>query len=95
MINPVTGIRINPEIKNQAQEIFQREGIDFSTAINIFLHEAINQGCIPIDFETKKDYVGLYLEPIRNERFEINTRLRSTSFLKKRLSKRRNYIYGK
>ena len=40
-------IRVDSEIKTQAQEVFTSLGLDMTTAINIFLRQAIRQHGIP------------------------------------------------
>lgn len=96
MPNPITGIRIDPAVKDKAQTIFEAEGISFSAAINIFLHETVNRGNLPIEFvKEKADFVGLYLSPIRNERFRIDSAPKTATYLRNRLSKRRAFMYGK
>jgi addiction module RelB/DinJ family antitoxin len=40
-------IRTDSETKAQAQAIFAQLGLDMSTAINIFLKQAIREGAIP------------------------------------------------
>lgn len=42
-------IRINKEVKQQAQKIFSDLGIDMSTAINIFLRQVIYYNGFPFD----------------------------------------------
>ena len=42
-------IRMNKETKQQAQQIFAALGVDMSTAINIFLRQAINYKGFPFD----------------------------------------------
>lgn len=42
-------IRVNNEIKQEAQEIFSSLGIDMTTAINVFLRQAIYFGGFPFD----------------------------------------------
>ena len=42
-----TNISIDAEIKAQAQELFADFGMDLSTAINIFLRQAIRENAIP------------------------------------------------
>ncbi len=44
-----TNIRINREIKKQAQEIFSELGLDMTTAINLFLRKAIRVRGLPFD----------------------------------------------
>ena len=40
-------IRIDPETKTQAQELFASLGMDMSTAVNIFIRQSIAYGGIP------------------------------------------------
>ena len=40
-------IRIDNEVKTQAQEIFASLGLDMTTAINVFLRQAIRQHGLP------------------------------------------------
>lgn len=40
-------MRINPEIKNQAEQIFQNCGMTLTDAINIFIQQSMNVGGLP------------------------------------------------
>jgi DNA-damage-inducible protein J len=42
-------IRVKPDIKSQAEQIFSSFGITVSDAVNIFLHKAIMVGGLPFD----------------------------------------------
>lgn len=42
-------IRVNKEVKAQAQQLFSELGLDMSTAINVFLRMAINRRGLPFD----------------------------------------------
>ena len=44
--------RVNPEIKQEASELFESMGIIMADAINLFLHQAVRAGAIP--FELKR-----------------------------------------
>ena len=44
-----TNISIDADVKKQAQELFAALGLDFSTAINIYLKKAISEQGIPFD----------------------------------------------
>ncbi len=46
-------IRVNSEIKKQAQELFADMGLDMTTAINLFLRQAIRKNGLP--FEIRRD----------------------------------------
>ncbi|MDR3237327.1 MAG: type II toxin-antitoxin system RelB/DinJ family antitoxin [Spirochaetia bacterium] len=49
-------IRVDSDIKNEAQEVFTLLGLDMTTAINIFLRQSIRQKGIPfaLSAETAK-----------------------------------------
>lgn len=51
MANAPTQVRIDPEVKKEANELFKTLGLDMSTAINIFLNQCILIGGLP--FEVK------------------------------------------
>ena len=55
--------RVEPEIKEQAEQIFARLGIPMSNAVNLFLHQVVLQQGFP--FELK-------LEPSRKERLDLS-----------------------
>ena len=40
-------MRINPEIKSQAEQIFQNCGMTLTDAINVFIQQAMNVGGMP------------------------------------------------
>ena len=40
-------IEVDPLVKSQAQELFERLGMNLSTAVNIFLRQAIREQAIP------------------------------------------------
>lgn len=40
-------MRINPEIKNQAEQLFQNCGMTLTDAINVFIQQAMNVGGMP------------------------------------------------
>lgn len=42
-------IRLNSDVKRKAQEIFSELGMDMSTAINLFLRQAIQKNGLPFD----------------------------------------------
>lgn len=42
-----TNISLDPEIKQKAQALFAELGLDLSTAINIYLHQAVLENGIP------------------------------------------------
>ncbi len=48
-----TNISIDAEIKKQAQELFAELGMDLSTAVNIFIRQALRQRSIPFEITTE------------------------------------------
>ncbi len=49
MAKTSTNISIDTEIKAKAQELFADFGLDLSTAINIFLRQAVRENAIPFN----------------------------------------------
>ena len=50
-------IRLDSEVKEQAQQVFNSLGMDMTTAINIFLRQAIQYQGLPFDvilYESRK-----------------------------------------
>ncbi|MCM1578365.1 MAG: type II toxin-antitoxin system RelB/DinJ family antitoxin [Ruminococcus sp.] len=46
-------IRIDPEIKAQAQELFSSLGMDMSTAVNIFIRQSLEFNGIPFPIQRR------------------------------------------
>lgn len=46
-----TSISIDADVKSKAQELFADLGLDLSTAINIFLRQAIRENSIPFSVQ--------------------------------------------
>lgn len=42
-----TNIKIDPELKKEAQELFNELGMNLTTAVNIFLAQAVREQAIP------------------------------------------------
>lgn len=47
MANSTISIRVNENLKEQAQELFKDWGLDMSTAVNIFLSQTVREQRIP------------------------------------------------
>ena len=45
--------RVNPQIKQDASDLFESLGITMSDAINLFLRQALREGGLP--FEVKRE----------------------------------------
>ncbi|MGN1043541.1 MAG: type II toxin-antitoxin system RelB/DinJ family antitoxin [Acutalibacteraceae bacterium] len=48
-----TNINLDPDLKKSAQELFYDLGLDLTTAVTLFLKQAVRQQCIP--FEIRRD----------------------------------------
>lgn len=46
---PTTTIRIDPDVKEQANEVFEELGLSMSAAVNIFLRAVIRHKGMPFD----------------------------------------------
>lgn len=42
-----TNIKIDPNVKKEAQELFERMGLSLSAAVNVFLRQSILEQAIP------------------------------------------------
>ena len=49
MANVNINVRTDSEIKRQAQKIFENLGLDMTTAVNLFLRQAINKNTLPFE----------------------------------------------
>jgi len=52
--NANINIRVDSDVKNKAQDLFTALGMDMTTAVNIFLRQAIRKNGIPFDLVTEK-----------------------------------------
>ena len=51
MATTPTQIRIDADIKNEANRLFAALGLDMSGAVNMFLHQCVLRGGIPFSIE--------------------------------------------
>ena len=69
-------VRVDEELKNQATEILDREGLDLSTAVRMFLKRVILEGGFPfkkgIDEETLKALIALRMIQKHSEEIGIS-----------------------
>jgi len=49
--------RVNPQIKQDASDLFESLGITMSDAINLFLHQALIEGGFPFEIKQKPNDV--------------------------------------
>ena len=40
-------MRINPEVKRRVEDIYARQGLTFTDAVNIFIQQSLNAGGLP------------------------------------------------
>ena len=58
-------IRINRELKEEAEELFEYLGLNISNAINIFLRKAVDQKGIPFPVNTgNQEFAGLGINEV-------------------------------
>lgn len=68
MANTNYTIRIDSEIKAQAEELFEELGMTLATAFNVFLRQSIREGGLPFSVQTNrpsKETVAAMLEAER------------------------------
>jgi len=51
--NANINIRVERDVKNKAQEVFSALGLDMTSAVNIFLRQAIRKNGIPFELVTE------------------------------------------
>lgn len=63
-------VRMNRQVKAEAQEIFNSLGIDMTTAINVFLRKSIVYGGFPFDvrLDTPNETTYAAMEAAENDR---------------------------
>jgi DNA-damage-inducible protein J len=49
-------IRIDEDLKKEAESLFNKIGLNMSSAINIFFRQAIGAGAIPFELKAYDDY---------------------------------------
>ena len=52
--NANINIRVDSEVKNKAQDVFSALGLDMTSAVNIFLRQAIRKNGIPFELIADK-----------------------------------------
>lgn len=59
-------VRVDPDTKKEAEELFSDLGLTLSAAINMFLKTAIREGGIPFDV-MKTRSTGRKIKPLRKK----------------------------
>ena len=64
-----TNINLDPELKKTAQELFADLGLDLTTAVTLFLKQAVREQRIP--FEIKRENPNAETSTAMNDFFEM------------------------
>jgi DNA-damage-inducible protein J len=56
-------IRIDKELKERAETLFERLGMNMTTALNVFLRKAVDESAIPFAISAKNSGFGAGLPP--------------------------------
>ena len=78
MANANINIRVDSDVKTQAQRLFSDLGMDLSTAVNVFLRQSIEQGGIP--FMIQRRYNPETEHAMREARDIIDGKIESKSY---------------
>ena len=52
--------RINPEVRKQVEDVYEKNGLSLTQAINIFIQQSLNAGGLP--FQATEDNVEMIKE---------------------------------
>jgi DNA-damage-inducible protein J len=61
-------IRIDPDTKSQAENLFKNFGLTVSEAVNVFLHQSLLYGGIPFELKMPNKETMEALDDVRNRR---------------------------
>jgi DNA-damage-inducible protein J len=53
-------IRMDEQLKKQAEQLFSDLGMNMTTAINIFVRQAVSRGGIPFEIMRREDFYSDY-----------------------------------
>ena len=56
-------VRVDKELKEQAEDLFERLGMNMSTALNVFLRKAVEESAIPFQVSIKNPAIGAEYSP--------------------------------
>ncbi|WP_449674614.1 type II toxin-antitoxin system RelB/DinJ family antitoxin [Eggerthellaceae bacterium PR-HUZ602407-17] len=79
MATSPTQIRIDSNVKTEANELFSELGIDMSSAVNIFLRQCILHGGLPFKVEVPK-YNAETLAAMQEARDIMSGKIQATSY---------------
>lgn len=72
-------VNVDTEVKEEATTLFNSLGLNMSTAINIFLRKAINEGGIPFEVKMSKPSKDLY-EAIQEGEDILNGKIKAKDY---------------
>ena len=61
-------VRVDPDTKAQAEELFSKFGMTVSEAVNVFLHQSIMYGGIPFELKVPNKETREALDDVLNHR---------------------------
>lgn len=62
-------IRVEKDLKEQADYLFNELGLNMTTAVNVFIRQSVRQGKIPFEISLAPDYETLKLiDDVKNNR---------------------------
>lgn len=79
MATSPTQIRIDSNVKTEANELFKKLGIDMSSAVNIFLRQCVLHGGLPFKVEIPK-YNAETLAAMEEARDIMSSKIQSKSY---------------
>ena len=62
--NTNVNIRMDEELKKQAEQLFADLGMNMTTAINVFIRQSVNYGGIPFQIVRKDDFYNDYNQQV-------------------------------
>ena len=62
MSNSTISVRIDSEVKDKADKLFNELGMNMSSAINVFLRQSIREQSIPFNISINDDDEELFLD---------------------------------
>lgn len=65
MATTTVQFRMDNDLKQQLERIFQEMGLNMTTAMNLFAHAVVNQGRIPFDITAPKSQLENDLDDVR------------------------------
>jgi len=66
-------IRMDAEIKQEAEKLFESLGMNMSTAFNIFIRQSLRTGSIPFEITSRDE--GFYSQPNQSKLYAAAKRM--------------------